>query len=248
MKKLVGFLIFIAIIAGGVFFVTGTGKTVDVSWTEADYTAAAGKTPIVFDSIESVNLEALATGKYQATGTQPAEVTYTSAEFSSLVAKANDAKGPIRGTRLKFTGTDAGEVSFKLSEGISQFLKSYGLMSYEPAFSAVMKVASVMPLSGGLTDQLVGLVTDYVGNKPVYADGYLRRTGTNSIEIKITSLSVGQIPMNAQVVGRTEYEVTRILNAVIAPEHGFSIEELRIEAGQLYYKGTLPAEIKGTQL
>lgn len=248
MKKLMGFLVFIALIAGGVFFATSTGKTVDTTWTEADYTAATAKTPIKLDSIESVNLEALATGKYQTTGSQPAEVTYSSPEFGALVAKANDVKGPIRGTRLKFTGTDAGEVSFKLSDGFAQFLKSYGLMSYKPAFSAVLKLATVMPLSGGLTEQLIGMVTDYVGNKPVYANGFLRKTGTNSVEVDITSLSVGQIPMNDQVVGRTESEVTRILNAVLAPEHGFYIEELRIESGQLYYKGTLPAEIKGSQM
>lgn len=35
---------------------------------------------------------------------------------------------------------------------------------------------------------------------------------------------------------------------MISKEKGFSIEELRIEDGKLYYKGTLPAEITGVNM
>lgn len=248
MKKLMVLIGLIVLVVGGVYLMTATGKTVDVAWTEADYEQAMAKLPIRLDTIESVNLEALAMNGYTAAGSLPAEVDFSSEEFSALVAKANDAKGPIRGTKLRFTGQDAGEVSFRLSDGFAQFLRSYGLVGWEPGFTAALRVAAVMPLSGGLTEQLVAYVADYVGNKPVYANGYLRKTGPNAVEADITTLKVGQLSMNDAVISRTEYEVTRILNAVIAPEHGFSIEELRIEEGRIYYKGTLPEEITGTSL
>ncbi len=215
MKKLMVLIGLIVLVVGGVYLMTATGKTVDVAWTEADYEQAMAKLPIRLDTIESVNLEALAMNGYTAAGSLPAEVDFSSEEFSALVAKANDAKGPIRGTKLRFTGQDAGEVSFRLSDGFAQFLRSYGLVGWEPGFTAALRVAAVMPLSGGLTEQLVAYVADYVGNKPVYANGYLRKTGPNAVEADITTLKVGQLSMNDAVISRTEYEVTRILNAVI---------------------------------
>jgi hypothetical protein len=84
---------------------------------------------------------------------------------------------------------------------------------------------------------------NYVGGKPVYANGYLRRTSGNTVEIKITELKVGAISMSPEIISRTEYEVGIIVNGLFAPNHGFNIQELRIENGQMYYKGTVPSEI-----
>jgi len=39
--------------------------------------------------------------------------------------------------------------------------------------------------------------------------------------------------------------VTAFVNRFITNSNGFSIEELRVEEGELYFKGTLPEEING---
>lgn len=54
--------------------------------------------------------------------------------------------------------------------------------------------------------------------------------------------------MSAEVVARVETEVVNFVNRVLSSTNGFTIEELRVEDGALYYKGTLPAEIQGKKI
>jgi hypothetical protein len=61
-------------------------------------------------------------------------------------------------------------------------------------------------------------------------------------------LKVGQIPMSNEVIEKVEYETLRFVNGLLSDVNGISIEELRVENGELYYKGTLPSEIKGVKI
>ncbi len=49
--------------------------------------------------------------------------------------------------------------------------------------------------------------------------------------------------MSDDVISKAEAGTIQFVNALITSDNGFSIEELRVEDGKLYYKGTLPAEI-----
>jgi hypothetical protein len=99
-----------------------------------------------------------------------------------------------------------------------------------------------------LTNFVVDYITSVAANKPVYASGELTKTSNNSINVRIDSLKVGRINMNEKVISRVELEVTAFVNRFITSANGFSIEELRVEEGKLYFKGTLPEEINGTAL
>jgi hypothetical protein len=99
-----------------------------------------------------------------------------------------------------------------------------------------------------LTGFTVDLLTGLAAGKPIYASGRLARSSSNSVEINVTSVRVGMISLPDETLRQVEYHTEQFVNNLISPENGFDIQELNVVDGKIYYKGTLPAEIRGTQL
>lgn len=248
MKKLfLGLVLLIVIVVAGFLGVVSFGKTVDTTYTEADLTQALDNSQVKVDAIQSLNLFNVAQNKVAYVGSHPVEVTFTNSEMTALVDQANNDSGPFQNYRMKFIGNDEGEMSFKLSDHFTQFLQEKGYINGRKQSFLVAHNPYLRTLSVTVTDNIVKYISGLVDGKPVYAKGYLRRVDNNSVDIEISALQVGMVPMTADVISRVETEVIIIVNALISADHGFSIEELRVENGQLYFKGTMPNEIQGIQ-
>jgi len=247
MKKFFMFLLILIIVGFGVgYYFLNTGTTVDVKYTSDDYQRVFEKTNVKTNAIESINLIAIGQGNYETTGQQAADVNFSNAEMSALIEEANKAKGPISDFRVAFHDDNQGELSFNLTESFVDFLVEENIVKGLEEKRIVMSpLLAFTTANADLTNVVINYITSVAANKPVYASGELTKTSTNSINVRIDSLKVGRINMNAKVVSRVEYEVTAFVNRFITSNNGFSIEELRVEEGKLYFKGTLPEEING---
>lgn len=247
----------ILVVAGGMLALN-MGKKVDVTWTTADFNSAMAKTKINIDNIENINLERLALGQFTTSGRVSIDESFTSAEVTALIASANENSGPIRDTKVKFGTNGEGEVSSKLTKEFIDRVKNdpnlrnrilaeippQGPTTVEQLLVAILFSTAQTDLTGFTVDLLTGLAA----GKPIYASGRVARTSSNSVEINVTSVRVGMISLPADTLRTVEYHTERFINNLISPDNGFDIQELHVVDGQLYYRGTLPAEIRGTQL
>jgi hypothetical protein len=237
-------LIIVIIVIGGGIAVLSLGKSVDIEWTEADYSNAIDKTEVKIDDIHTINLFAIARNEFQTKGINDITTTFTNAEMSALISKANETEGPISDFKVGFIGNDSGEISFKLTDAFADFLKSENFLASEKTPSiAYLQTLGIINSPATLNSKIVEYVTAFVADKPVYATGELSRTSTKSLTVRIDSLQVGLMPMNEEVISRVETGVEQFVNRFISSVDSFTIEELRVENGKLYFKGTLPAEI-----
>lgn len=189
MKKVIfGLIIIIALVLGGGFFALSTGKTVNVEYSEADYTSALTKSSVAIADIKEINLIALATKNYTTTGENEIDTRFSNAEMSAIIDMANAEGGPISDFRVSFNGGNSGEISFKLTDTFLDFIKEQNMISL-PNNSHAHNLKWLPVVSAG-----------------------------------------------------------DISDTVLSSTNGFTIEELRVEDGALYYKGTLPAEIQGKKI
>lgn len=250
MKKFIMFLLILLIIGFGVgYFFLNTGTTVEVQYTSNDYESVLMKTNVKTNAIESINLIAIGQGDYTTVGSQPANVSFSNAEMSALIEEANKVRGPISDFRVAFHDNNQGELSFNLTEKFVDFLVEENIVTnFDEKRMVMSPILGLTSANADLTNFVIDYITSVAANKPVYASGELTKTSNNSINVRIDSLKVGRINMNARVISRVEFEVTAFVNRFITSSNGFSIEELRVEEGKLYFKGTLPEEINGTEI
>jgi hypothetical protein len=250
MKKLfTGLLLIIVLVGVGGFIYFSIGKQVDVDWDETDYVTALDKSSIEVADIEEINLVTLAKGDFTTTGTNAIEASFTNAEMSALIDTANANGGPITNFKVSFNGNNEGEMSFRITDAFIDFIQEQNMIqltNQKTAYSTfLMPLASA---SNNLSDTVIKIISSVASNKPVYAKGTLSRTNSNAVSIDITTLKVGQLTLSEDVVQKVEDQVLLFVNRVLSSTNGFTIEELRVDDGALFYKGTLPAEINGTKL
>ena len=250
MKKfLTGLLLIIVLVTIGGFVFFSIGKQVDVDWDETDYVTALDKSSIEVADIEEVNLVTLARGDFTTSGTNQIEDSFTDAEMSALIDTANANGGPITNFKVSFIGNNEGEMSFKITDAFIDFIQEQNMVkltNQKTAYNSfLMPLASA---SNSVSDTVIKIISSVASNKPVYARGTLSRTNSNAVSIEITTLKVGQLTLSEEIVNKVESEVLLFVNNLLTSTNGFTIEELRVDDGALFYKGTLPAEIKGTKL
>lgn len=249
MKKVFIFLlILIVLLVGGAYAMVSMEKEVDVTWNEQDFNSAVQKSQVEIAEIEEINLVTLAKNDFTISGTNEVEAKFSNAEMSALIDKANANGGPISDFKVAFNGNDEGEISFKLTDSFIRFIEDQNIISLPNNAHAFNYFISPLASTSGIKDTIVKFITGVAVNKPVYASGSLIKVSENSVSLNITSLKVGQISMSQDVIDKVEYETLRFVNGLLSEVNGISIEELRVENGELYYKGTLPAEIKGVKI
>jgi len=247
-KVLIGLLVLIVILIGGSYAMISMGKKVDVTWNEQDFNSAIMKSQVKIDDIEEINLVTLAKNDFSINGTNEVEAVFTNEEMSALIDKANANGGPISDFKVSFNDNHEGEISFKLTDSFISFIEDQNMITLPKNNFAYNYHISPVASVGGIKDTIVNFITNVAMNKPVYASGSLVKVSNNSVSLDITSLKVGQIPMSNEVIEKVEYETLRFVNGLLSEVNGISIEELRVENGELYYKGTLPSEIKGVKI
>lgn len=246
LKFLIILIVIVAILAGAVYVVLNFGKKVDVHWTQDDLKSWYYKTGTIVENINDLNVENIARGEYSTRGTREVDTYLTSEEFSAFVASANDEKGPLKEFKVRFSENDQFEIGFKLPPDIEALIEEAGILdvirskNVSVVFLSLMKGTMI-----SLTERLVDYLAGVVSNKPIYAKGTLTKSGMNEVSVNIESVRVGSVPLNRETLDLIEEKTEFFVNTFISSTNGFRIDELRIEDGKLYYKGTLPQEIEG---
>ena len=246
----------VLVVAGGMLALN-MGQELDVTWTTADYDSAMAKAKVTLDNRSTIGLESLALGKFTTSGRVRVDAKFTASEVTAVLA-SNDPAGAFTDTKVKF-GTDGqGEVSFRVTKEFIDKVKNdpnlrnrmlsqipaQGPTTVEQLITAILFSTAQTDLTGFTVDLLTGLAA----GKPIYASGRVARTSSNSLEIGVTSVRVGMVSLPADTLRTVEFYTAQFINNLISPENGFDIQELNVVDGQLYYRGTLPAEIRGKQL
>ncbi len=249
--KILGLLVVLFLLFLGTSYVAlSTGNQVETVWSEEDFVSGVERSQIVIDDIEEINLENLTRGNFSTSGENQIDEQFTQEEISALLSMANENRGPLKDIKVSFTEDGNIEASFRLSENFIGFLRKAGVIPSMgiPKVYASDNIFGENSSDPSLTDMIVDYVAGLVNNKPVYATGQLYRDSENSVQLNIETLHVGRAPLPRETIEKVEYETVRVVNAIIARENGFHIEELQFRDGKMYYRGTLPEEIEGVRL
>ena len=245
-KFIVVLVVIALIVAGAGYAVLSFGRKANVDWEQQDLDSMMSKTGVKVSNVSDLTVENVSSGNFKVKGTRQVDTSLTSEEFSAMVASANDESGALKDFRINFLDDGELELSFKLPPNISEILEDWGVLDLltknDPGFT-------LLSITGGsvisLTDSLIKYLSNLVENKPIYARGTLEKTGYNQVSVSIEEIRVGFIPLNRSTVDTVEEKTELFVNTFITSQNGFRIEELRIENGKIYYKGTLPSEIEG---
>ena len=246
LKFLAVLIILVVILGGAGYLLLNLGRSVNVDWTQDDLDSLVSKTGVDVSGIENLNVENIARNSYTTSGVDQVDTAISSEEFSAMVAAANDETGPLRDFKVNFMDDGELEMSFKLSPEIAELIEEAGIFEEIELQSSGVSFLN-MTSSGNLslTQKLVEYLSQAVNNKPIYAKGILERSGYNTVKVKIEEIKVGFVPLDRSTLDLIEEKTEYFVNNFLSSDNGFKLEELRIDDGKLYYKGTLPKEITG---
>ena len=239
-------VIIAGLVVGGGYVVLNFGSKADVKWAESDLDSMVSKSGVSVKNIDELNVENIARGSYKTSGSMDIDTSFTSEEFTAMVASANDEKGPLKDFKINFMDDDQLELSFSLPKDIDELIKEAGIL--DSLKKNDVRFIMLSMARGGtlsLTQMVVERLSGLVGGKPIYAKGTLKKAGINSVHVKIDAIKVGLIPLDRATIDTVEEITEDFVNTFLASSNAFTLEELRIEDGKLYYKGTLPKEIEG---
>jgi hypothetical protein len=81
---------------------------------------------------------------------------------------------------------------------------------------------------------------------PVYAEGSIKKSGNNKIEISFSKGKAGLIPLTDNYLNQASDYLGNTINNQLANMPGVNIEELDINNGELHYKGEFPKTISAS--
>lgn len=214
-------LIVVGILFGGAYAALKTTKDIGVSWTEQDYQSFAGKVGRQLPMTGEYNLIALSKGVLTCEGKRELDVSLNNEEVSSVLSKENGEFGPVKDVKVRFLGNNEGEATFKLTE---KFMEYVSLDSYGIADNNLVKAA--------------------ISGTPVYVRVKLDMASPKSVQADFENIAIGRIPLSQDIVQKVENEAVPLVNSILAKYDNFEMQELRLDEGSLYYKGTAPDQVK----
>ncbi|MCR3922664.1 MAG: hypothetical protein NUK65_09145 [Firmicutes bacterium] len=220
MKKLllVILVLLLVVVGGGYLLLHGT-KTVDVQWTEADFHSYLEKGNVSFNE-DRTSLEEFMLEDFVSVGASKVDGHVTNAEISAILNMASKEIGFIRDIRIKFLDNGRVEASAKVGDDLSMIYSRY-------------------PEARGYENYL-----NTFKGKSVYFKCTLERINNKEFAGVMEAASVGHIPLPTGQVNDYLERMGTEVNAKIASMDGFSAEEFSFDSSGLYFKGSIPQEVK----
>ena len=230
MKKfLIGLFIVILVIAvigfGLFMYFFRMSKTIDVSWTEADYNSGIDKSKVALTDIDKLNLLELTKGNFISEGTNLIDSNWSNSEISAILSKTNNTIGPIEDVKVRFLANDEVETTFKLKANVYEYF-------------------ATNPTLNDTINQYANLKSIVIGT-PIYLKAKLNSASGKTVAGNIQEISLGNVSMPEPVVSEAQKVVVPMINTIISNYNGFSIDKLSFEKDKLNFKGSLPAVVKG---
>ncbi len=227
--KLISFAITIVVI---VFLATQIifrgGTAVESYWSEDDFVTVVEKLQLESEVISDYNLTNFVVGNISVEDTVGIDGYFTSEEISAFIVKANESYGPVSNVAVSLSG-ERKEASFTLTTAAVDAIKDVGV---------VRQYIQKAP------EEVVDYVVKTISGKLIYTKGDIALKQSGEIDIVIDDLRIGMITVPQNIKEEVQRELAIMVNSIITPENGFSIEELRFEDGQLYYRGTVPSKLE----
>jgi len=218
-KTLIIILCALLVVAAGMFLLLTVPKRVNVKWTEADLTSYLAKAKVNFKE-DRASVEDILTGDFVAVGVSKVEGTVTSAEISAIANAASKETGFLKDIRIKFGDDGKVEASAQIGDNLDILISR---------FPEASKYKTYIDMAKG---------------KTVYIKTSLERVGNKKFEAVIEQASIGRIPLPVEQLNSYMERVGTEINATLARMNGFSAEEFSFDTSGLYYKGSIPSEIR----
>lgn len=223
MKKILMIILgaFVVVVVGA-FLMVNVPRTVNVEWTEADLTSYLAKGKVNFNEGRA-SVEDILTGDFVAVGASIVEGKVTNAELSAIANAASKEAGFLKDIKIKFGDDGTVEASAQIGDNIDILISRFPEASQYKTY------------------------IDMVKGKSVYIKTTLERVGNKKFEAVIESASIGRIPLPVGQLNSYMERVGTEINATLARMSGFSAEEFSFDAAGLYYKGSIPREIRAAK-
>ena len=223
MKKILMVLLSaLLVVVVGVFLMVSMPKRVDVKWTEADLTSYLAKGKINFND-NRASVEDILTGDFVAVGSSIVEGTVTNAEACAIANAASKETGFLKDIRIKFGDDGRVEASAQIGDNIDLLISRFPEASKYKTY------------------------IDMVKGKSIYIKTTLERVDNKNFEAVIEQASIGRIPLPVGQLNSYMERVGTEINAKLARMKGFSAEEFSFDSAGLYFKGSIPSEIRAAK-
>jgi hypothetical protein len=220
MKKiLIALLVLLLVVVAGSYYLINGAKTVDVEWTEEDFQSYLAKGNINFTE-NRTSVEDFILGNFSSVGVSQVETHVTNAEITAILNKAAKEYGVLKDIRVKFRDDGRVEASAKIGDNLDMIFQRYpearGYESYLNTFKG----------------------------KNVYFRCTLERVNNQQFDGVMEAASIGLIPLPIGPVNSYLERMGTEINSNLSRLEGFSAEEFIFDSSGLFYKGTIPKEVK----
>jgi hypothetical protein len=222
LRKLMIFLVVVAVLVGIGYYLLKTTKNINVNWTQKDYASCVQKSKVNIANEQQLNLIELAKGNFKATGKNTVEGTFSNEEISAMLSSTNNDFGPIKDVKVKFLGNNEAEATFTVTDKIWDYASSAGIKN-------------------------IDIAKGKVKNLPVYVKLKVNKASNKSVAVEIEKVAVGRLSLPNNIEKQVEKPLVSMVNDIIQKYEGFSMEQLRFDSNGLYFKGTLPGAVTGTK-
>lgn len=223
MKKFViVLLVLLLVVVGGGYLLLNGKKTVNVNWTEADLNSYLAKGNITLNQ-NSASVEDIISGNFVAVGTSRIEGRVTNAELTAILNTVSKQAGVLKDIRVKFGDDGKVEATARISDNLEPLFQEFPEAKAYETYINTLK------------------------GKYVYFKGSLERVNNEKFEAWVDQASVGLIPLPTGQVNTYMTQVGTEINSILSRINGFSAEQFSFDSSGLYFKGTVPKEIRGTK-
>ncbi|MGE5654262.1 MAG: hypothetical protein ACM3ZQ_08410 [Bacillota bacterium] len=211
-------MILVVVVGGGYLLINGK-KTVDVIWTEADLNSYLAKGKVTFAE-NRASVEDIISGNFVAVGMSNVEGRVTSAEITAILNAASRQAGVLRDIRVKFGDGGKVEASAMISDNLELLYQKFPQAKAYESYINTLK------------------------GKCVYLKTSLERVDNKKFEAWVDQASIGLAPLPTGQVNTYLTQVGTEINSIISRMNGFSAEQFSFDSSGLYFKGTIPKEIR----
>lgn len=205
------------------YFVLKATNTVQVQWTEADFTSFLKKGGMEFND-DYATVEEIIAGEFETRGSSQVNAFFSNEEISAALSKATRENSPLRNIRVRFRDDGKVEASGVINNNLDWLYTRY---------PEAQNYDRYLNLVGGRTVKILAAVEN---------------VDSKTFDVKVEKAYIGNIPLPAILANTYIEQLEAEINQVLEGLEDFHVEEFVFDSSGLNFVGTVPSEFKGIGL
>lgn len=220
LKLLLGVVVVIGIIVAIAFYlISSPKKTIEVTYTTADFESYVAKGGITFDDSHA-SMEDLFANNVTTTGVVPVDTVVTNEELTAVANMSMNDNSIVKDVIIKCTGDDQIEMSCVIGD-ISPLVEQFPVLEKYEVFLNTLK------------------------NKPIYMSSTLFYNPSTGLFDGVTEeLYVGKIKIPVNQANDSLRPAGTELNNILDNLDGFTVNEFSVTEEGFDFDGTIPEKIE----